>query len=82
MHLVNDGLDQGLVHVRRVADYALILAESADADEKMQRSIERVALGVPVHVVSAVTGQGLAALNESFAAGQTAVSVIGSAMGM
>lgn len=31
-------------HVRRVADYALILAESADCDEKLQRSIERVAL--------------------------------------
>jgi HD-GYP domain-containing protein (c-di-GMP phosphodiesterase class II) len=31
-------------HVRRVADYALILAEAADCDEKMLRSIERVAL--------------------------------------
>ena len=31
-------------HVRRVADYSLILAEAADCDEKLQRSIERVAL--------------------------------------
>ncbi len=31
-------------HVRRVADYALILADSADCDERMKRSIERVAL--------------------------------------
>jgi HD-GYP domain-containing protein (c-di-GMP phosphodiesterase class II) len=31
-------------HVRRVADYALLLAVAADADERMQRSVERVAL--------------------------------------
>lgn len=31
-------------HVRRVAIYALILADSADLDDKMKRSIERVAL--------------------------------------
>lgn len=31
-------------HVRRVARYALILAEAADLDDKMKRSIERVAL--------------------------------------
>jgi HD-GYP domain len=31
-------------HVRRVAEYALILAESADVDERLQRSVERVAL--------------------------------------
>jgi HD-GYP domain-containing protein (c-di-GMP phosphodiesterase class II) len=31
-------------HARRVADYALTLAVAADADEKLQRSIERVAL--------------------------------------
>jgi HD-GYP domain-containing protein (c-di-GMP phosphodiesterase class II) len=31
-------------HVRRVADYSLILAEAADCDGKLQRSIERVAL--------------------------------------
>jgi ribosome biogenesis GTPase len=34
--------------------------------------IEAVALGVPVHAVSAVTGQGLDRLRASFAAGQTA----------
>ena len=31
-------------HVRRVADYSLILAESADCDGKMQHSVERIAL--------------------------------------
>jgi HD-GYP domain-containing protein (c-di-GMP phosphodiesterase class II) len=31
-------------HVRRVAEYALTLAEAADCDEKVKRSIERVAL--------------------------------------
>jgi HD-GYP domain-containing protein (c-di-GMP phosphodiesterase class II) len=31
-------------HVRRVADYSLILAEAADLDEPTRRSIERVAL--------------------------------------
>ena len=31
-------------HVRRVADYALTLANAADADEKLKRSVERVAL--------------------------------------
>jgi HD-GYP domain-containing protein (c-di-GMP phosphodiesterase class II) len=31
-------------HVRRVAEYALILAEAADVDERVRRSVERVAL--------------------------------------
>jgi len=31
-------------HVRRVADYALILADAADCTERQQRSVERVAL--------------------------------------
>src|SRR6478672_5500192 len=31
-------------HVRRVARYALILADAADVDEKTKRSIERIAL--------------------------------------
>jgi HD-GYP domain-containing protein (c-di-GMP phosphodiesterase class II) len=31
-------------HVRRVAEYALILAEAADVDERLRRSVERVAL--------------------------------------
>jgi HD-GYP domain-containing protein (c-di-GMP phosphodiesterase class II) len=31
-------------HVRRVATYALILADAADLDDKMKRSVERVAL--------------------------------------
>jgi len=31
-------------HVRRVADYSLILADAAELDERTQRSVERVAL--------------------------------------
>ena len=31
-------------HVRRVAQYSLILADAADVDERTQRSIERIAL--------------------------------------
>jgi ribosome biogenesis GTPase len=38
----------------------------------LQASIEAVALGVPVRVVSAVTGEGLDRLRESFAPGRTA----------
>jgi ribosome biogenesis GTPase / thiamine phosphate phosphatase len=37
-----------------------------------EAEIESVALGVPVHVVSALTGEGLDGLNEFFAVGQTA----------
>lgn len=42
-----------------------------DCDAR-KAEIEAVALGVPVHVVSVVTGEGLEALGESFAPGQTA----------
>ena len=38
----NDGVTGA--HVRRVADYSLILAEAAELDERTRRSIERVAL--------------------------------------
>ena len=43
--------------------------------------IERVAIGVPVHVVSAVTGEGLADLSASFAPGQTAALLGSSGVG-
>jgi len=43
--------------------------------------VEAIALGVPVHVVSVVTGQGLAAVGGSFAVGQTAVLLGSSGVG-
>jgi ribosome biogenesis GTPase len=43
--------------------------------------IERVAIGVPVHVVSAVTGEGLADLSASIAPGQTAALLGSSGVG-
>jgi ribosome biogenesis GTPase / thiamine phosphate phosphatase len=43
--------------------------------------IEAIAPGVPVHVVSVVTGQGLEALSNSFAAGQTAALLGSSGVG-
>ena len=43
--------------------------------------IEAVALGVPVHVVSIITGEGLEALAESFAPGQTAALLGSSGVG-
>ena len=59
----------------------LTKADLCEYCEAHKARIERVALGVPVHVVSAVTGQGLAALNESFGAGQTAVLLGSSGVG-
>jgi ribosome biogenesis GTPase / thiamine phosphate phosphatase len=55
----------------------LTKADLCNAAEARKVEIEAVALGVPVHVVSAVTREGLDALSESFAPGQTAV-VLGS----
>jgi ribosome biogenesis GTPase len=49
--------------------------------EARQAEIEAVTLGVPVHVVSAMTGEGLAALGQSFAPGQTAALVGSSGVG-
>jgi ribosome biogenesis GTPase len=49
--------------------------------EARQAEIEAVALGVPVHLVSAITGEGLVALAESFAPGQTAALLGSSGVG-
>lgn len=48
-------------HVRRVADYALILADAADLDETTKRSIERVAL---FHDIGKIHGALTDILNE------------------
>jgi ribosome biogenesis GTPase len=49
--------------------------------EARRVEIEAVALGVPVHVVSAISGEGLAALGESFGSGQTAALLGSSGVG-
>lgn len=49
-------------HVRRVADYSLILAGSADCDQKLQRSIERVAL---FHDIGKVDGALIDIVNDT-----------------
>jgi ribosome biogenesis GTPase len=59
----------------------LTKADLCDDCEAHKASIEAVALGVPVHVVSAVTGQGLADLSASFAPGQTAALLGSSGVG-
>jgi ribosome biogenesis GTPase / thiamine phosphate phosphatase len=47
----------------------------------LRAEIEAVAIGVPVYVVSAVTGEGLPALSESMARGQTAALLGSSGVG-
>jgi ribosome biogenesis GTPase len=59
----------------------LTKADLCDDCAAHKASIEAVALGVPVHVVSAVTGQGLAELSASFAPGQTAALLGSSGVG-
>ena len=59
----------------------LTKADLCDDPEAHKASVEAVALGVPVHVVSAVTGQGLADLSASFAPGQTAALLGSSGVG-
>lgn len=51
-----------------------------DRDDALAE-IEAVALGVPIHVVSAVTGEGVEGLRDSFAPGQTAVLLGSSGVG-
>jgi ribosome biogenesis GTPase / thiamine phosphate phosphatase len=59
----------------------LTKADLCDDPDVHKARIEAVALGVPVHVVSAVTGEGLAALIETFAPGETAVLLGSSGVG-
>jgi ribosome biogenesis GTPase / thiamine phosphate phosphatase len=59
----------------------LTKSDLCDDAEARKAGIEAVAIGVPVHVVSAITGEGLAALNDSLAAGQTAALVGSSGAG-
>jgi ribosome biogenesis GTPase / thiamine phosphate phosphatase len=62
----------------------VMLLTKADlcADAEARKSeIEAVAIGVPVHVVSAVTGEGLAGLSEGFAPRQTAALLGSSGVG-
>ncbi|MEO5903720.1 MAG: HD domain-containing phosphohydrolase [Gemmatimonadaceae bacterium] len=49
-------------HVRRVANYALLLADAADVDEKMKRSVERVAL---FHDIGKIDGALTDIINET-----------------
>jgi HD-GYP domain-containing protein (c-di-GMP phosphodiesterase class II) len=49
-------------HVRRVAEYALILADAADCTERQQRSVERVAL---FHDIGKIDGALTDIVNES-----------------
>lgn len=49
-------------HVRRVASYSLILADAADCDEKLKRSVERVAL---FHDIGKIDGALIDIINDS-----------------
>ena len=82
------------VEPRRIERYLVTLWESGAAPEivltKADRlddpwplvaEVEAVALGVPVHVVSAVSGQGCDALRARIGAGQTAVLLGSSGVG-
>ena len=82
------------VEPRRIERYLVTLWESGAAPEivltKVDRhddpwplvaEVEAVALGVPVHVVSALTGQGCDALRARIGAGQTAVLLGSSGVG-
>lgn len=57
----------------------LTKADLCGADERLERveAAERTAIGVPVHVVSAATGEGMAALAPYFGEGRT-VALLGS----
>ena len=62
---------------------AVVLAKADLCTDREARKaeIEAVALGVPVHVVSALTGEGLDGLREILAPGQTAVLLGSSGVG-
>ena len=59
----------------------LTKADACDDVEAMTAQVEAVAVGAPVHVVSALTGQGLDALSRCLGAGQTAVLLGSSGVG-
>lgn len=65
------------------ADPAIVLtkADMCDDVEMRKAEIEAIAFGVPVHVVSAVTGQGLAALAVDLLPAKTAVLLGSSGVG-
>ena len=65
------------------ASPAIVLtkADRLDDPSEMVASIEAVAVGVPMHVVSAVSGYGLDALRERLSAGVTAVLIGSSGVG-
>jgi ribosome biogenesis GTPase / thiamine phosphate phosphatase len=62
-------------------EIVLTKADRLDDPSALVAEVEAVALGVPVHVVSAVTGQGCDALRERIAAGSTAVLLGSSGVG-
>jgi ribosome biogenesis GTPase len=62
-------------------EIVLTKADRLDDPWPLAAEVEAVALGVPVHVVSAVTGQGCDALRARIAAGSTAVLLGSSGVG-
>ncbi len=79
---------------RRIERYLVTISESGASPEivltkadrfddpgEMVASVEAVATGVPVHVVSAVSGYGLDALRARLSAGETAVLIGSSGVG-
>jgi ribosome biogenesis GTPase len=62
-------------------EIVLTKADRLDDPWPLAAEVESVALGVPVHVVSAVTGQGCDALRARIAAGRTAVLLGSSGVG-
>jgi ribosome biogenesis GTPase len=65
------------------ADPVIVLTKSdvCDAVEPLRAAIEAVAFGVPVHVISALTGEGLEPLAEHLTKGKTAVLLGSSGVG-
>ena len=62
-------------------EIVLTKADRFDDPSEMVASVEAVAIGVPIHVVSAVSGYGLDALRARLSAGATAVLIGSSGVG-
>jgi ribosome biogenesis GTPase len=62
-------------------EIVLTKADRFDNPSELVASVEAVAIGVPVHVVSSVSGQGLDALRARLGAGMTAVLIGSSGVG-